>query len=141
QFGPTLEAAEVLRAPPDPEAPGIIELVERLPRLEELHLYAFGIDTRRLFTLPTLGSLRTLVLYLQSAPALDRLADNPAAGGLTTLRLHPHPRMHEPIGLEQVVALLESPYLGGLTHLSLHPSDLGHEGVGAVAEPGIRGRL
>jgi uncharacterized protein (TIGR02996 family) len=120
-------------------------LIEQMPRVEELHLYAIGVDTQRLFALP-LPHLRILeVNHLNQTYALDVLAANPSLGNLTTLHVVPH--MLEPEGDEAYLtregtsALMHSPHLNSLTHLYLRQSDLGDQGCVEIVRSGILKRL
>jgi uncharacterized protein (TIGR02996 family) len=123
---------------------GVVELIERMLRIEELYLLAHDVDTQRLFALPNLTHLRVLQVYHVSEYPLEVLATNPALGRLTTLRLHPgHGYPSEPASLarQQVRAVLNSPHLKSLTHLYLHGSDLGDEGCRDIVDSGILHRL
>jgi uncharacterized protein (TIGR02996 family) len=125
-------------------AEGVVDLVRGMARVEELHLLAHDIDTAALFALPNLTHLRVLLVYHTDHYDLKALADNPALGRLTTLRLHPgHSYADSPSLLprDQVRLLLHSPHLKSLTHLHLHASDLGDEGVRDIIDSGILKRL
>ena len=52
-------------------------MVQRMPRLEELYLFAHGVDGHLLFTLP-LPNLRVLQVYHSLAYPLENLAKNPS---------------------------------------------------------------
>jgi uncharacterized protein (TIGR02996 family) len=123
---------------------GVVELIERMARIEELYLLAHDVDTQRLFALPNLTHLRALQVYHVFEYPLEVLAANPALARLTTLRLHPRhgfPREGAYVARRQVRAVLNSPHLGSLTHLYLHSSDLGDEGCRDIVESGILRRL
>jgi uncharacterized protein (TIGR02996 family) len=134
------------------------DLVERMPRLEELHLLCKDFDPEPVFACRSLTHLRVLRVYHLGKGGRNRrergerddpeyplavLAKNPALGNLTHLLFHPH---HEETGgsflpLEQVRALLSSKRLPSLTHLQLRLSDLGDEGCRAFVKSGILKRL
>lgn len=136
----------------------IVTLVERMPRLEELHLLCKRYDVERLFASGTLSRLRVLRIYhlgvrgptghdrVPYAYPLDVLAGNPTFAGLTHLLLHPH---HEEdvenlpsfLPLDQIRAVLNSPHLRDLTHLQLRLSDAGDRACQALVESGALKRL
>jgi hypothetical protein len=125
-----------------------IDLVARLPRLEELHLLVNGYDPVALYALPNLTSLRVLRLYhLQARHPLEILAANPALVNLTHLLLHPHLceygyQGNEPyLDLKGVRAVLRSPRLQRLTHLQIRLCDMGDAGAREIVESGILKRL
>jgi uncharacterized protein (TIGR02996 family) len=124
-------------------ARGVTKLLAQMTRLEELHLFAYAVDMRRLFALPNLANLRTLILYHgHEEHPLELLAGNPALGRLATLRIHPaHGDEGSHLPREKVCALLESPHLPSLTHLHLHASDLGDAGCADIVRSGILRRL
>ena len=121
-----------------------VALVRQMPRLEELYLFAHGVDTQALFALP-LPHLRALTVNHLTEYPLEVLAANPSLGRLARLSFWPH--MLEPdddsayITRAGAVTLLQSPYLTGLTHLTLRQSDLGDEGCAEVVRSGILKRL
>lgn len=123
----------------------VIGLISRMPRIEELRLFAHEIETEDLFTLESLTHLRFLQVYHLHEYALARLAANPAFGHLTHLLLHPgridwdDERSH--IRLEHVEALAKSLYLKSLTHLQLRLSDMGDAGCEVLVRSGLLGRL
>jgi uncharacterized protein (TIGR02996 family) len=126
------------------DAPKVVSLIQQMPRLEELRLYAHRIDTRALFALP-LPRLRVLVVdHLRDYP-LDVLGRNASLGRLANLSFTPH--FLEPgdegsyLPLPAVRALVWSPHLTGLTHLALRQSDLGDEGCEEIVRSGILRRL
>jgi uncharacterized protein (TIGR02996 family) len=139
-------------------------LIEKMPRLEELHLLCKEYDPAPLCSLKTLSHLRVLRIYHLGArrPSahrgyyypypLHRLAANPALQNLTHLLLHPHqeesgldenyqPLRQSFLPLEEVQSLLASGHLKKLTHLQLRLSDMGDEGCRAIVESGILRRL
>jgi hypothetical protein len=128
---------------------GAVALIRRMPRLEELYLFAHlhGDDPETLFGLSTLGNLRVLTLYhLESVYPLQTLAANPCLGRLTHLLIHPHGFSFgipedSYLPLSQVQALVRSPHLTSLTHLRLRLSTLGDDGCRAIVDSGILRRL
>jgi uncharacterized protein (TIGR02996 family) len=121
-------------------------LLGKLPRLEELRLFVNDYDVSRLFSLPTLTSLRVLQVYnLSERYPLEKLAENPALAHLTHLLLHPAhflpPLLGPFVRLDGVRALVQSPYLRNLSHLQLHYSDVGDVGCSEIVTSGILKRL
>jgi uncharacterized protein (TIGR02996 family) len=121
-----------------------VELVEKMPKLEELRLFAHRVDVRRLFALP-LPYLRILYVYHLREYPLEVLAENPTLSNLTQLACWPHALEPDDeaayITLEGVRALVRSPHLRSLTHLQLRLSDLGDEGCEEIVKSGILKRL
>jgi uncharacterized protein (TIGR02996 family) len=125
-----------------PESPSLPELLGKLPRIEELRLYANHYAPVQLFSLPNLSSLRVLqVYYLAERYALEVLAKNPALGNLTHLLLRPQAFVEPLIDLTGVRAIVKSRHLRSLTHLQLHCSDLGDVGCTELVTSGILKRL
>jgi uncharacterized protein (TIGR02996 family) len=124
---------------------GLTRVVERTPRLEELHILAKGLGLPRLFGLTNLTHLRYLLVYHHAGVyPLDVLAANPAFPALETLRLHPahgEPGEEAYLPRDRVAAFLHSPHFPALRHLHLHASDLGDEGCWDIVESGILKRL
>jgi hypothetical protein len=127
---------------------GVVDLVKRMPRLEELYLFAhLGVeDTRTLFGLKTLGNLRVLQVYhLEFTYPLTVLAKNPSLGRLTHLLLHPHGYSGADEGsyllLSQVRPLLRARHLQALTHLQLHVSNVGDQGCEEIVRSRLLERL
>jgi hypothetical protein len=123
------------------------DLIEKMARLEELHLFTSTSRLRKLFASKKLSHLRVLQVYLSDDYPLDVLVANTSLGRLTHLSLHPR-NLYEDEGetdsflpLHKVRAVLESPNLPSLTHLRLHQSDLGDEGCSAIVRSGILERL
>jgi uncharacterized protein (TIGR02996 family) len=120
-------------------------LVALMPRLEELYLFALGLDLKDLFRLPTLNRLKTLVVYHERDDfyPLDVLAANPAFSSLERLRLHPGYSGDRDgyLPLDEVVPLFHSPHLTSLKHLHLHASSMGDDGVEELVESGLLERL
>jgi uncharacterized protein (TIGR02996 family) len=121
-----------------------VEFVRKMPRLEELRMYAHRVDARQLFALP-MPHLRVLHVYHTYDYPLEVLAANKSLGNLTTLALWPHGLEpdddHSYIPFEAVRALVHSPHLKGLTHLHIYLSDLGDEGCAEIVRSGILKRL
>jgi uncharacterized protein (TIGR02996 family) len=121
-----------------------VEFVRKMPRLEELRMYAHRVDTRELFALP-MPHLRVLHVHHTYDYPLEVLAANPSLGNLTTLALWPHALEpgddHAYIPFEAVRALVHSPHVKGLTHLHIYLSDLGDEGCAEIVRSGILKRL
>jgi uncharacterized protein (TIGR02996 family) len=123
---------------------GGVELIAKMPRLEELYLFARSVDTETLFAIPTLGHLRILQVYHEWNYPLERLARNPCLGRLTHLLLHPHglePGDQPYINLAGLRALLQPGRLPSLTHLQLRLSDMGDRGCEEIVRSGILKRL
>jgi len=122
-----------------------LEIVKKMPRLEELHLLARGVDTGALFKLKTLDRLRVLRIYHMNRYPLEALARNPAFARLTHLLLHPHAYdldVEPPyITRAGVRAVLSSPHLKSLTHLRLRLTNVGDRGCKEIVESGILKRL
>jgi uncharacterized protein (TIGR02996 family) len=155
---PFLDGTRVLRLGSGPMAPGedgdyyssripgslAHELVARTPRLEELYLYAHGVEAGTVFALP-LPRLRVLRFDHSDSYPLDVLANNPTLGNLTHLLCHPHAlRPGDPeayIRLPQLQAICRSPHLKGLTHLRLRLTDFGDHGIQELIASGLLGRL
>jgi uncharacterized protein (TIGR02996 family) len=122
----------------------VVELVRRMPRLEELYLLAHHVGVEQLFRLD-LPQLRVLQLYHQREHPLEILAGNASLGRLTHLLLHPHAL--EPgderayLGLPAVRAVVASPHLRSLSHLRLRLCDMGDEGCEEIVRSGILKRL
>ncbi len=126
------------------DAERVVEVVRRMPRLEELHLLAHRVDTDALFRLGSLVNLRVLRVYHATHYPLRLLAANPALANLTRLLLHPHALeggAQAYIRLPAVRELLRSPHLKSLTHLQLRLSDMGDSGCKAIVKSGILKRL
>lgn len=136
----------------------VVPLVQGMPRLKELRLFAGGYDLTELFELRTLAELRLLQVYhVNQVHRLEVLAANDRFANLTHLLLHPHclawhrnAEHDEPDGfresegylpLSMVTALLRSTHLANLTHLRLRTSSMGDEGCRQVVRSGILNRL
>jgi uncharacterized protein (TIGR02996 family) len=139
--------------------PVIVDLVRKMPRVEELYLFANGFDVNELFALPTLTSLRVLQLYhSEQVHRLQLLAENRALVNLTHLLIHPHhlawwgaqatddsaagyQEAEGYLPLAVVRPLLQTPNLPRLTHLRLRVSSLGNDGCTEIVASGILRRL
>jgi uncharacterized protein (TIGR02996 family) len=130
--------------------------VRQLPRLEELHVYAYSVanddraDAQALFSSPTLNNLRVLRMYNAFSYPLEALADNPALGRLTHLLCYPNSRARlegrnqgwaAAISRNFVRAVCWSPHLKSLTHLQLRCCDGGDAMAQDVVFSGILRRL
>jgi uncharacterized protein (TIGR02996 family) len=135
-------------------------LIERMPRLEELSIFAYvnnqdmgRSELGRLFALPTLTNLRVLRYYHGHAYPLEALAANPALGRLTHLLCHPHKHARrEPARRGQsgwasaithpgVYTVVTSPHLKSLTHLQIRCCDGGDDMVADIVDSGVLKRL
>jgi hypothetical protein len=127
-------------------APQVVRLLQKCPRLEELHLNTDLRNLSALFAHPALGQLRVLQYYhgrnygrRADANPLRGLANNPHLKRLTTLRLHPSSSAL--ITWELLNALLGTPSLGSLTHLQLRMSTFGDAGANSLVQSGVLRRL
>jgi uncharacterized protein (TIGR02996 family) len=117
------------------------ELVARMPRLEEVYLFAKDVNGGALFALP-MPCLRVLQVYHARHYPLERLAENAALANLTHLLLHPHGFEGEvSLTLGGLRALARSPHLKRLTHLRLRLTVFGDEGVKEIIGSGLLARL
>src|SRR5262249_16968426 len=120
-----------------------VDLVAKMPRIEELYLLAHEVDSKKLFALKNLTAFRIFQLDHSYDYPLHILAKNPALGKLTHLMLHPHGLDHDDpyIRIEHLRALVQSKHLASLRHLRLCCSDLGDEGCGQLRGSDLLGRL
>ena len=117
------------------------DLVKRMPRIEELYLFARQVNGLALFSLE-MPEIRIVQLYHSDRYGLKELAENSSLGKLTHLLCHPHATQDDPpIGLPDLQAIVNSPHLKSLTHLRLRIGDFGDEGVEAIVRSGILKRL
>jgi hypothetical protein len=130
-------------------------LVEQMPRLEELSIFAFineadgGLaQMHRLFALPTLTNLRVLRYFHGHSYPLEALANNPALGRLTHLLCYPgHRERREPEGWTTAIshrgvyAVASSPHLRSLTHLQVRCCDGGDDMIADLIDLGVLRRL
>lgn len=134
------------------------ELVARMPRLEELHLFQRGVRLKELFSLESLSHLRMLRVYHVGSPyegeerdyayPIEALANNAAFANLTHLAFHPHHEESWSLGqppsflpLEKLEEILHSKHLVNLQHLQWRLSDMGDNGCQAIVDSGILKRL
>jgi uncharacterized protein (TIGR02996 family) len=129
----------------DVESPHLAELIAKLPRIEELRLFAQDYDAARLFASSNLSSLRVLQIYYLDDYDIEYplgvLADNAALSNLTHLLLQPPAFFPSCLTLTGVRAVVNSRYLRSLMHLQLHRSDLGDVGCTEIVTSGILKRL
>lgn len=127
----------------------IYQLVQKMPNLEELYLFAQDVNEgRNLFAL-SLPRLRILQHYHDYRYPISSLAKNQSLTNLTHVLFHPHPPDAEEfedgakpaIRLAGLRAILKSDYLKNLTHLRLRCSDLGDAGCKAIVDSGILKQL
>lgn len=144
-----LRHSTMVRPFDDCTADHVCALLEKCPRLEELHLNDSDGDLAPLFSSAALGGLRVFQVYYalghtyppRTTPAypLSALAGNPALRNLHTLRFHPG--RDATLDVEELRALLLSPNLPALKHLQLHMLADGDVGARAIVESGILCRL
>jgi uncharacterized protein (TIGR02996 family) len=156
---PHLGSVRVFRLGDGPTAPGddaerhgpchtagtfVHEVIARVPRLEELYLYAHDVQAGGVFAYP-MPRLRILRFDHAREYPLDVLAKNLTLGNLTHLLCHPHAQWPEDrdayIRLDQLRAICRSPNLRSLTHLQLRLTDFGDDGVEEVVASGVLKRL
>ncbi len=122
-----------------------VALVRRMPRLEELYVFASEYDAGPLFDLETLKNLRVLQLYHSHELPLWKLANNPAFSRLTHLLIHPKAAgvwgRAPYIEHHDFSSILFSPHLRSLTHLRLRLTDIGDQGCEQIVRSGILKRL
>jgi uncharacterized protein (TIGR02996 family) len=129
----------------------LAHLLERTPRLEELHLLgstrlAQRFDPSVIFRLP-LGNLRILRAYNLFDHATALLAANRNLGRLTHLLFHSHAddpcfEQRGPyLTLADLRNVLRSRHLRSLTHLQFRLSDVGDEGCAEIVQSGMLKRL
>ena len=119
----------------------IHEVVGKMPRLEELYLFAHDVNLDLIFSLPR-PELRVLQAYHCDRYPLEKLAKNASLTKLTHLLLHPAAfRGEVSITLDGLRAIARSPHLKGLTHLRLRLTVFGDEGVKEIIDSGLIGRL
>jgi uncharacterized protein (TIGR02996 family) len=121
--------------------PSIHDAIRRMPLLEELYLFAHGVDTHQIFSFP-MPHLRVLQVYHTWEYDLPRLAANPSLTRLTHFLCHPHvPEGSLAFPLAGLRAVVRSPHLKSLTHLRLRLTAFGDEGVQEIIDSGILKRL
>lgn len=123
---------------------GVDAVLRKMPRLEELYLYARGVPVADVFALP-MPNLRTLHVYHLDFYPLHILANNSTLGNLITLECWPHALEPDDdrayIDASDFRALVNSPNLKSLTHLALYLSDIGDEGIAALVKSGMLKQL
>jgi uncharacterized protein (TIGR02996 family) len=137
----------------------VVEVLKRMPKLEEMLVYANGFNLNDLFTCRDWPNLRVLQTYHQNqVHRLQLLADNPAMRTLTHLLLHPHnyrawwqnDNLDDSAGyqyqegylpLSVVRPFLRSANFPHLRHLQLRCSSMGDEGCREILHSGILKRL
>jgi hypothetical protein len=123
-------------------ARGLVELLERTPSIEELHVLArnSGLDDLFETRLPHLK--RLLVYHEIEVHPLKTLAKNRGMAALEELSIHPaFSDEGSYLRGEQVAALLRSPHFPALRLLLLRASDLGDKGCEQIVKSGILKRL
>src|SRR5205823_4551770 len=126
---------------PLPDGSRVHAVVDRMPLLEELYLWARGVDAGALFGLPGLTNLRLLQVQAIGDYPPEALAANPSLARLTHLMLSFSREAEPPAGLGHLEAIVRSPHLANLRHLSFHGSSGGDALCDVVARSGILGRL
>jgi uncharacterized protein (TIGR02996 family) len=124
----------------------ILDLVKRMPCLEELYVFASDTPADTIAGLKTLEHLRVLQIYHTHHHSLRRLAENPALSRLEHLLLHPKAAGSWSDDLPylkaaELPALLRSRHLKSLTHLRLRLTDIGDNGCQEIVSSGILKRL
>jgi hypothetical protein len=116
-------------------------MIKRMPRIEELYLFAHNVEGSRLFGLP-MPNLRVLQVYHSLDYPLEKLGKNGSLGKLTHLLIHPHAIEGSPsITLKGLRALARSPHLTSLTNLRLRLTVVGDDGVKEIIQSGLIKRL
>jgi uncharacterized protein (TIGR02996 family) len=122
----------------------VFDLFEKMPRIEELRLYAHGVDVQKLFALP-LPHLRVLHVHHLHEYPLEVLAANRSLGNVRELAFWPHALEPDDdaayITPEAARALFHSPHLKSLTHLEMRLTDFGDAGCEEIVRSGILKRL
>jgi len=123
-----------------------VDLIKKMPRIEELYLISEDFDLNALFGLKSLRNLRILQVYnVSGTHPFAALAKNPALEKLTHLLIRPHTLESRDaeayITLGGVKALVHSPHLKSLTHLRLGLNDMGDAGCTEIVKSGILKRL
>jgi uncharacterized protein (TIGR02996 family) len=106
------------------------QLIEKMPRIEELSLCTADLDTSRLFGLP-MPHLRKLTVHHQTHYALETLAANASLSDVTHLAFWPHalvPREEDAyLTRDGIRAVLHAPAFRNLTYLQLRLTDMGDD--------------
>jgi uncharacterized protein (TIGR02996 family) len=124
----------------------VLDLVKRMPQLEELYVFASDTPADRIAGLKTLDHLRVLQIYHTHLHSLSRLAENPTLSRLTHLLLHPKAAGAWSDDLPylkaaELPALLRARHLKSLTHLRLRLTDIGDKGCQEIVSSGVLRRL
>lgn len=120
------------------------KLIRRMPRLEELILYAHHVDTKALFKLP-MPNLRNLEVWALTDYAIDVLARNKSLSKLETLFFFPHALEHwhtEPyLQVQDLRAICRSKNLTSLRKLAFKSSAVGDAGIRELAKSNLLPQL
>jgi hypothetical protein len=117
-------------------------LVEKMPRLEELHIYLYKFEeAERVFAMP-FPRLKVLRVGGVFSYPVTVLAENSSLGALEDLMLQPaSPNGHQKLWPDECETLIRSPHLTSLRHLRLPFLVAGDSVCAAVADSGLLGRL
>jgi uncharacterized protein (TIGR02996 family) len=117
-------------------------LIEKMPRLEELHLFLWKLDeAERIFAAP-LPRLKVLRVGGVFDYPIAALAGNATLGALEDLMLQPaSPDGHMKLWPDECAELVRSPHLSALRHLRLPFLTAGDVLCEALASDGALGRL
>lgn len=119
----------------------LYDFLTHLPRLEELTLAYYLLNTQRLFAVP-MPALRRLHVSGVFSYFLEILGLNPSLGQLQELLLEPAgPGAHQKLMVADVLRLVRSPHLTALRHLQLRFCALGDEVCRHLVASGILPRL
>ena len=104
-----------------------------MPRIEELRLEAYGVDTTKLFALK-MPKLRSLIMHHIHELPLEILAKNESLENLGTLQMYPQLHFDSEedwaiLHLDHIKALGESKSLRSLKRLQFQFSKMGDSGV------------
>ena len=128
-------------------------VVAAMPRIETLRIFGHiyfqeegEADLRKIFSMPSLGSLRELQLYHMHRIPLAALAENPSVTKLETLLCFPHSFGGElgqttAVQPSDVEALVRSPRLTSLKHLQVRCCNGGDAMAKEIVYSGILDRL
>ena len=119
----------------------LYDFLTHLPRLEELTLAYYQLETRRLFALD-LPNLRRLHVSGVFSYFLEILGLNASLGQLTHLLLEPAAQgVHQKLMTADILRLVRSPHLKSLAHLQLRFCALGDVVCEDIVASGILARL
>jgi uncharacterized protein (TIGR02996 family) len=120
----------------------VAELIEKMPRLEELHLFLWKLDEAERIFVASLPRLKVLRVGGVFGYPITALAGNTSLGALEDLMLQPaSPGGHGKLWPDECAELVRSPHLAGLRHLRLPFLAVGDEVCEALAAGGLLGRL